>query len=422
VIGYRERVTDGELPIRPGTADDFDPVMQLGALAFHSSADAEQEALERAIYEPERALVVQDGDDVVGHALALSREVTVPGAVVAAAHVTGVYVRTTHRRRRLLSRMMHRQLREVRDGGSEPVAVLWASEGRIYPRFGYGLATEQLSLEVDSRETLLRADWQRPAPEHRGRLRWVSPSGARKELAALYERLRPERPGWSSRDERHWAGLLAETRLNRGEATELRAVLHETADGPTGYALWRVRRDWNAAGPQSEVIVVEAAAADPYAYAALWELLLGIDLTRRVRYRFAALDEPLLHLVPELGRLTARLDGSLWLRIVDLPEALTARRYAAPVDAVLEVDDPLLPENAGRWRLVGDGSSANCTPSAEPADLACGIAELGAVYLGGPSLSALAAAGRVRELRPGALRRASAAFGWHRAPASIEVF
>src|SRR5690606_513793 len=102
-----------------------------------------------------RTLVVTDGAALVGVAGAFTRDMTVPGAVVPAAHVTMVGVAPTHRRRGLLRRLMHRQLREVYEARREPFAVLWASEGRIYQRFGYGLATTKLSLEIDTTEVRL---------------------------------------------------------------------------------------------------------------------------------------------------------------------------------------------------------------------------------------------------------------------------
>jgi predicted acetyltransferase len=108
---------------------------------------------------------------------------------------------------------------------------------------------------------------------------------------------------------------------------------------------------------------------------------------------------------------------------VDLPAALSARRYAAPVDVVIEVADGILAGNAGTWRLRADASGAGeCTRTDAPAELACDVSVLGAAYLGGTSIGALAVAGRVRELRPGAVAAASAAFGWHRAPSGIEIF
>jgi predicted acetyltransferase len=89
---------------------------------------------------------------------------------------------------------------------------------------------------------------------------------------------------------------------------------------------------------------------------------------------------------------------------------------------VLEVTDPLLTDNAGRWRLSAGPAGARCERTSDPANLALHVRELATAYLGGPTLNALAAAGLVRELTPGAIVRASAAFGWHRAPAAVEVF
>jgi predicted acetyltransferase len=420
-IGYRERMTDGELPIRPGQDGDWDRVDALLTRSFHGNLDAEMHEIETGTFEPERTLLVEDGADLVGCAGAFTREMTVPGAVLPAAHVTMVGVAPTHRRRRLLTRMMHRQLREVRDAGVEPFAVLWASEGRIYPRFGYGLASQGLHLEIDTREAALREDWQQPAAAAVGRLRDGEPGTLLKDMQPVYERLRSERPGWSSRNDAWWRYILADTEKRRDGGTPRRAVVLDGPDGPTGYAVWRSKEGWRN-GPNGEVHVTEVVAADPASYTALWRFLLSIDLIRTVRYWCASMDEPLLHLVAEVARLDPRMFAGLWVRLTDVGAALAGRRYAAPVDVVIEVTDALLPENAGRWRLTGDLDGAACAPTTAPADLACDVRELGAAYLGGTSLGHLAAAGRLRELRPGALLAAGAAFGWHRAPSAIEVF
>jgi predicted acetyltransferase len=409
-------MADTDLAIRTGTSDDFDAVSTLLSTAFHHTIDEEAREIDRRIWEPERALVATDGDMIVGHANVLTRDLTIPGNVVPAAHVSGVGVAPTHRRRGVLTRLMERQLRDVRDAGREPVAVLWASEGRIYPRFGYGLAAYAMEFTVDLREVRL------PAATTQPRLRVGLPADLRPELTKVYDQVRADRPGWSSRSDPWWTYTLADTKAQRRDATELRVVLHETDGGVDGYALWRTRSGWNHSGPDAEVQIKEIVATNPEAYAALWRLLLGIDLARRAGFGLAAVDDPLLFLAAEPSRLGPRLSDSLWVRVVDVPGALAARRYVAPVDAVLEVTDALLPENAGRWRVVGGPDGARCDRTDAPADLALDIVDLGAVYLGGVPLAALAAAGRVRELRAGGLAAASLAFGWHRAPHSPEVF
>ncbi|MDX6282985.1 MAG: hypothetical protein QOH03_4056, partial [Kribbellaceae bacterium] len=109
----------GELSVRAAVAAEYDEVRVLfaGAMMFDSSPTE----LGRRMFESERALVVTDGPDIVGTTQALTRDLSVPGAVVAAAHVTGVGVKATHRRRGIMSELISRQLREV----PEAIAVLW---------------------------------------------------------------------------------------------------------------------------------------------------------------------------------------------------------------------------------------------------------------------------------------------------------
>jgi predicted acetyltransferase len=405
------------LRLRPGTDGDWGAISELLGLVFHNAAEPETRAGEGAVFEPGRSIVAADGELVAGHAAAYTRDLTVPGAIVPAAHVTLVGVRPTHRRRGLLNAMMRRQLDEIAAAGREPVAALWASETRIYPRYGYGPAAQRLTVEAATRELVVGV------PDGAGgRLRMVEPVDAIAGLSAVYERLRPHRPGWSTRDDRWWRFVLADEPSRRGGATPLRGVVHDTPAGPTGYALWRTASGWDAYGPDAEVRVREVVADDPAAYAALWRFLLTIDLARTATAGFLALDDPLPHLVDEPRRLGTRVQDALWVRIVDLPAALAARRYATGVDVVFEVADPYLPGNAGRWRLTGGPDGATCARTGAPADLACTALELGTVYLGGPTLTSLAAAGRVRELTPGALARTSTAFGWHRMPNPTEVF
>ncbi|MBO0871099.1 MAG: GNAT family N-acetyltransferase [Micromonosporaceae bacterium] len=408
-------VTSDEYSVRVATSDDWDHVVSVIAEAFGEAWENDVIDNERSTWEPERTLLTVSRDDVVACAGVFTRDLSVPGGVLPAAHVTLVSVRPTHRRRGLLTAMMRRQLADIRAQG-EPVAVLWATEGRIYQRFGYGLATQKLALEV--REARLRE--QPTAAE--GRLRSLSPSAATELLSKVYEQVRADRVGWSSRDARWWGYVLSDPKSERDGATPLRVLVHEGQSEVDGYALWRVKRNWDGTGPKGQVKVREVVAVTPEAYRSLWRFLLSVDLTRSTEYWCAAVDEPLLHLVDEPRQLAGRLGDALWLRVVDVPAALAGRRYAAPVDVVIEVTDALVPENAGRWRLAGGPDSATCTRTDRPADLACDIGALGAAYLGGAALTTLAAAGRVAVPNPAALVPASLAFGWHRIPSAVETF
>lgn len=196
----------------------------------------------------------------------------------------------------------------------------------------------------------------------------------------------------------------------------------EGAAGAEGYAVWQPREGWSDAGPAGTVELHELVAVSPAATTALWRFLLSVDLTRTLRYPMAALDDPVMHLVDEPRRLGALVADALWVRLIDVAGALAGRRYLTPVDLVLNVCDPVLPANTGTWRLCADRVGATCAPTSADPDLALRVRDLGAAYLGGTSLAALGAAGRVTELRAGALAAASTAFGWHRQPSAVEMF
>ena len=264
----------------------------------------------------------------------------------------------------------------------EPVAVLWASEGRIYQRFGYGLAVRKLALTARRS----RAQPRRGPADQQRTPRDAPVADLRPTMVKIFDEVVADRPGWSERAERHWDYRLADGEHNRNGASPLRVIVHEGDGGPDGYALWRVTNEWNENGPNATVRVLECVATNPEAYTQLWRFLLSVDLTRSLSFWAASPDEPLLFLVNEVRQLGGRLDDAVWLRVVDLPAALAARRYATEVDVVLEVRDDLIPANAGRWHLTGSPTTASCVATTDPADLICDIRVIGAAYLGGSPL------------------------------------
>lgn len=383
--------------------------------AFNEELGDEQAEAERIVYEPDRAvLAIRDGQ-VAAVSSAFTRDLSVPGGIVAAAHVTMVGVRAAHRRQGLLTRMIGKLHADAAARG-EPVAVLWASEGKIYQRYGYGLAARRMTAEAPNIEVRIF-----DSSGDEGPIRAV-PASSIDEFQKVFDRARLGRPGWSHRDGRWWSYVTSDPASSRHGATALRAAVHDGPSGVDGYILWRVKPEWNDAGPCGTAIVRELVALTPQAYRSLYRFAFSVDLTRSVRVSFAAVDEPLQYLVNEPRRLDMRLFDSLWVRVLDVPRALAARRYAAPVDVVIEIEDPHITANEGRWRLVADRETATCTPTDSAADLRVHIQALGGAYLGGASLVSLADGGRVRELRQGTLTPASTAFGWHRAPSAVEVF
>jgi len=400
--------------VRTATAEDYEEFFALfgGAMMFDMQADD----LGRQMFEPDRALVAVDSDEIIGTTRALTRDLSVPGAVVPAAHVTAVGVKPTHRRRGVMSELIRRQLREV----PEAIAVLWASEPGIYGRFGYGAAAWGTSYEVDLNRVGPPAVRTRP-----GELSELAVEDAAKQLAPLLRSLQEHRPGVSGRTELGWQKHLRDKPDDRGGKTARRILVHRDETGEVdGYALYRGKMNWDASGPASEVSLQELVAVEPSAYQALWQHLLTMDLAAKLEFGYAAIDEPVQQLVTTPTALNRRVSESLWVRVIDVVRALGERRYAVPVDLVIDVADDLIPANAGRYRLTTAGplAEARCERTEDAADLSLTVTELGAAYLGGRPLAEFAATGRVTEHAPGALAAATAAFGWPILPVSIEIF
>ncbi|MET9575754.1 GNAT family N-acetyltransferase [Streptomyces sp. DT199] len=368
---------------------------------------AEERELWNSLTEFDRSLGAWDGDECVGTAGAFSFRLTVPGGTsLPVAGVTMVSVAATHRRRGLLTSMMRRQLDDVRAWG-EPLAVLTASEPAIYGRFGYGNATVSLTAEIDTTRVGLSV----PDGTDDVRVRYAVPADVLDVCEAVYARLVPARPGMLARQP-GWERLgVLDPASEREGASPLQCVLAERDGETVGYARYRVKPEWEPSGSNGTVIVEELAGLDPAADAALWRFLFGIDLTSKVTVRSRPVDDAWQYLVTDPRRCHPRVRDSLYVRPVEVGAALEARTYQTPVDVVFEVEDAFCPWNAGRWRLSGDAKGASCERTADAADVALSVRELGAAYLGGVSLAALGAAGRVRELRPGALAEASLGFG-----------
>jgi predicted acetyltransferase len=418
-------------PIRAISESESSAFYAVVEHAFSSSYPTDEELRhDLGVFEFDRSLAAFDGAQIVGTAAALTLRMTVPGNAAQVAGVTAVSVLPSHRRRGILTSLMHRQLADVRDRG-EAVAALFAAEASIYSRFGYGAATSELDL------TIRRGEGAMPARAHcaagQPRLRIAEPRDATPQMDAVYEAVRRDRPGMQARDDRWWDNVLWDPEHRRGGASPMRCVVAEDGDGPRGYALFSVQPQWPEDGiPDGVLHIRELMATDPAAYATVWNDVLTRDLVGEVRAPSRPVDEPLLYLLADRRRARPRLLDGLWVRLVSVPAALAMRRYSCPVDVVIEVTDDLLPENSGRWRLRAPGLAAGSDPAAAAlaacertsaaADVTLPVQSLGAAYLGGTRLGALAAAGLARQARPGALAALSAAMSWEPPPWSPTRF
>lgn len=400
-------------PIRPIAADEWQAFSNVLAEGFNWTPNPQQQERYKAGTEFDRTLAAFDGDVIAGVTGIVSFSMTVPGGPIPVAGVTSVSVLPSHRRRGILSSLMRRQLADVRDRG-EAVAALYASEAGIYGRFGYGRASEDLTVTIPKASSSFVKD----APVDPAlRLRVVKPADVRADLEALFASVLTERPGRYSRNSHMWDGVLADEESDQQGFGNLRSILAEDSSGVRGYALFRVKAGWSEHGiPDGQLRLHELYATDPAAYAMLWRSVLDRDLVSQVLTWGRPVDDPIIHLLAEPRHLKARWSDELWVRLVEVDKALTARAYAAPVDIVVEVLDDVCPWNAGKWRLTADASGASCKATDDDAAITLPVSALGAVYLGGGSLSGLQGAGLLTEHTPGAVRALGAAMSWEPKP------
>jgi predicted acetyltransferase len=402
--------------VRSLEADEIDAFVDACDTAFGTRAGADELEKQRGLFELERAVVADDGRRIIGTARAHSFEITVPGGTAAAAGLTSLAVLPTHRRRGVLTELLRRQLDDVRDRG-ESLALLTASEGSIYGRFGFASAVPSASWELAHHTS----GFSRRS-EATGDMRLAGRDEAFPVMAIVYDAIRDSQPGLLARYGRWWDQRFPDTPSVNG-AGPLFYAIHSSEEGaPDGYVVYRVRQASDDGGPSGTVHVAELMAADTGAYAALWRYCLDIDLITSVRATLRPVDEPLQWMLADPRRLQLHVRDHVWLRIVDLPEALVARGYYGTDRLVLQVSDDFCKWNAGKVELISSPEGIECGPVSDTADLLLDAEDLAAVYLGGATFSALARAGRVVEGTPGALARADILFRTNHMPWCSTVF
>ncbi|MDP9387451.1 MAG: GNAT family N-acetyltransferase, partial [Actinomycetota bacterium] len=360
-----------DLELRPVTEEELEAYLRVDSTAFgQAPPDADDAAVARAQLGPlERALAVFEGGRIVATAAAPPLELTLPGlTTTTVAALTYVGVLPTHRRRGLLRLMMGRLLEDARARG-EAVALLLASESAIYGRFGYGLASSHVAVEIERRHGALLV------PEGRGRVELVDAGTAAKVLPAVHDQARRRQPGDLGRSAEWWEGALRDPEPRREGASPRFYAVHESAEGEAdGYASYRVKSRWEHGMPCGRVLVQEVVALSPGADAALWRFLLSIDLTEVVEAESRPVEDPLRWMLADPRRLRVTMASDfLWARLLDVGAALAARRYAVPGRLVLDVDGGFGAPGGRRYALEGGPDGAGCRPTDDDADLALGL-------------------------------------------------
>jgi predicted acetyltransferase len=364
----------------------------------------------------ERGVLAEDGTRIVGTLGCFDLDMTTPGGSIPCAGTTWVSVAPSHRRRGVLRQMMFAHLSEAVEHG-DVIAALWASDSAIYRRFGYGLAAESVSIDLDRSMARLRE--ATPTPE---RVEMITKEQAVDVLPPLYERIRRDIPGSFARREPWWTHRnLRDAPDRRNGRSALRIAVSSAPDGHhTGYVMFRVEGQFDGAHSDDIVHVVELLGSTPASWSALWSLVLGLDLATHVKGRLRPPDDPLFEFLTGIRRVERTLIDALWVRVLDVERALTSRTYGQTGALTIAIDDSMGIAN-GTYRLEWDGHRVDCGGTSGRPDLEIDVSVLGAALLGSPRFSAAAMAGTIGG-SPQAAAVADRMFGHHRSAYCPEVF
>jgi predicted acetyltransferase len=238
-------------------------------------------------------------------------------------------------------------------------------------------------------------------------------------VAPVWEAVAARTPGMFARSSAWWqARALMDFAWQRGNG-ELRCAVLDVHGEPAAYALYRLSQAFDAQGVSTgHLDVREAIGISPVATRAIWRYLLDMDWVSNLHAWFLPMDHPLFLMLADPRRLRLTVRDTLWIRLVDVAAALTARSYGDAGSIVLELTDAFCPWNAGRWRV----GNKRVERTQDAPDLRADVTALASAYLGGFSWRQLAASCRVDELRGGALARADALFRTDGAPWCPELF
>jgi GNAT superfamily N-acetyltransferase len=411
--GPVERLSGGmtENPIRVGRATDQERYLATDhAVWFAEVPQASTEEQLIGMAEDQRFAADVEGSDPgtypgVYGVFPLTLSVPGPDAAtreVPCAGLTWVGVHPDHRRKGVLTAMLRHHFEQVHEEDGTHLSALHASEPSIYGRHGYGLASLELEVSLGRGTTLTAPHLEEGAATVTTHLATVSDADVPKRMRECH--LGAAELGSVVGDPGYYARICSQLPEHLRDKEPWRVLFARRDGADVGFAMFRRTHKWEQARPAGE-LRVWALVGDPAARLALLRRLVDFDLIGTVKVGTVGVEDPLLLWVggPRGASDVATYD-SLWVRLVDLPEALQDRSWSAPCDVVVEVADTAAPWNDGRWRVRADeAGEATVERTTAESDVRLGVAALGAAYLGGGNLVAMLRAGLVAERRKGAV-------------------
>ncbi len=306
------------------------------------------------------------------------------GHLEPACFISDVTVRTTHRRRGLLTRMMGDALTRARDEGLT-LAALTVTEGGIYGRFGFGVATTSVAAELDSGPRFQLARDIEP------RVELATPEASVEARRAVFDAFHAGNRGSHQRlafYDAFLSGLWDHEKAAPNR--DVRSAVHLDADGkPDGVVSYHFENDGE------KVRVRDIIATNPEAELALWQFLASIDLVEKVVLRRLSPTSALPWALADPHRLTiTKVADFTWLRVLGRPRRSDSRAAASQTGASHSPSTTRWGFAAGSWRLTVSGGVADVAPL-DAATVSVDVTALASLYFGLVDARTLAASGLI---------------------------
>jgi len=325
--------------------------------------------------------------------------------------VTAVGTLPEFRRRGLLRQVMRQAFETMRERDQD-FAILLASMGAIYQRFGYGLGSALVSYSFNPRDAALESRIEVP-----GSITLMNPEDAFPIIKQVYIRWATPRSLAIHRSTPLWQLDRLRPR-KKGEPVHV-AVYRDEDGEPQGYLVYQTVDEYSGKpGPSHVLDVRDFVTLTTGAYRRLWEYIRAHDLVGTVRMRGClGEDDPAPDLLLEPRMLNRYVSDNIWMRIVDVERGLTRRPYAARGELTFAVPpDDLCPWNTGVFLLETDGTTTDVTRTTRSPELTIPLNTLASLVAGYRPATHFARIGRLQVVDPAALAKADAIFKTNYAP------
>lgn len=354
--------------VRALQTEDIEGFHDVRSLTYN---DGNEIPAERREFKLTRPFVARLDDEVSGAFVVLDMTCTRGEAVIPCGGVAAVAVYPHRRKSGVGSAMMSWLVRDLRESGI-PMASLYPFRETFYRRFGYEVAGKRMKITCPTGRI--------PKLKHELPIRRLKPTDW-EALNPCYEAFAKARSGLSLRTEKLWARVLGENRpltiYAAGDPVEAYVVVSHTTE------FWSTDHMSDVAWSTRE------------GYQALMEIFAGIAINKTALSWFEPSDSPFYGEYLDQG-VIAEVQRPVMYRVCDVPAALSALKPSSTGEFTIRLQDDVIPENEGPWKVSFSPEGVEVAKSPWEADLEMDIRPFAQAFLGEPSLADLVRNGRVQ--------------------------